>query len=94
LTAKDADKRPDVAAFSRAMEEGKPGTTDLFITATFTGRFVCTPASSSSASLRVIYIEAVKALEVTRTKNADSVDPKTGNLHLTIPRVATTKPDH
>jgi hypothetical protein len=66
-TSEEADKRPDVAAFDQALAEGKPGTTDLSITATFTGRFVCNPASLSPANRRVIEIQQVSGLAVTKT---------------------------
>ena len=71
LTSVDADKRPDVEAFNRAMDEGKPGVTDLHIKAVFTGRFVCKPTSPFPRGRRVIEIDHVDALEATRTKPAD-----------------------
>jgi|HubBroStandDraft_6_1064221.scaffolds.fasta_scaffold1077510_2 hypothetical protein len=70
-TSGEADKRPDVDAFNRAMDEGKPGNTDLHISAVFTGRFVCKAASKSPRDRRVIEIDRVDALDVTRTKPAD-----------------------
>jgi hypothetical protein len=70
-TSDEADKRPDVDAFNRAMDEGKPGNTDLHISAVFTGRFVCKAASKSPRDRRVIEIDRVDALDVTRTKPAD-----------------------
>jgi hypothetical protein len=70
-TSDEADKRPDVDAFNRAIDEGKPGTTDLLIKAVFTGCFVCKPASPSPRDRRVIEIDQVDALEVARTKPAD-----------------------
>jgi len=69
-TSDGADKRPDVDAFNRALEQGKPGTTDLSITATFTGRFSCQPTSPSPSNRRVIEIEEVEALEVTKAEPA------------------------
>jgi hypothetical protein len=69
-TSDESDKRPDVDAFNRAMDEGKPGTTNLHIKAVFMGRFVCKPASPSPRDRRVIEIEQVDALEGTRTNPA------------------------
>ncbi len=67
-TSDEADKRPDVDAFNRALAEGKPGTAGKKITATFTGRFTCKPGSSSPTRRRVIEIEQVRGLEVTKVK--------------------------
>ena len=69
-TSDEADKRPDVDAFNRALAEGKPGTSGKQITATFTGRFSCKPGSSSPTARRVIEIEQVSGLEVTKTSPA------------------------
>jgi len=70
-TSNEADKRPDVDAFNRALGEGKPGTTSKHISATFTGRFSCKPGSSSPSHRRVIEIEQVSGLEVTAVKPGD-----------------------
>ena len=64
----EADKRPKVDAFNRALEQGKPGITDLSIDATFTGRFICNPNAPSPANRRVIQIEDVEELKVNRIK--------------------------
>ena len=69
-TSDETDKRPDVDAFNRAMDEGKPGNTDLHISAVFTGRFVCKAASKYPKDRRVIEIDQVDALDVNRTKPA------------------------
>jgi hypothetical protein len=69
-TSDEADKRPDVDAFNRAMDEGKPGNTDLHISAVFTGRFVCKAASKYPKDRRVIEIDQVDAFDVNRTKPA------------------------
>lgn len=69
-TSDEADKRPDVDAFNRALGEGKPGTASKNISATFTGRFSCKPSSSSPGHRRVIQIEQVSGLEVTKTNPA------------------------
>jgi hypothetical protein len=71
MTSDEADKRPDVDAFNRALAEGKPGTTSKQITATFIGRFNCKPRSSSPTRRRVIEIEQVSGLEVTAVKPGD-----------------------
>jgi hypothetical protein len=67
-TSEEADKRPDVTAFNRAMAQGKPGTTDLHINAIFTGRFFCRQPSIGSQARRIIEIDKLDSLEVTRTK--------------------------
>jgi hypothetical protein len=93
-TSDEADKHPDVDAFNRALADVKPGATESKeskqITATFTGRFICKSGSSSPTRRRVIEIEQVSGLEVTKGKpkeQTETVDPKTGNLHLSIPVV-------
>ena len=65
-TSDEADKRPDVEAFNRALEDLRPGTGtgDRQVTATFTGRFTCKPASHSPERRRVINVEAVEELQV------------------------------
>lgn len=68
-TTDATDKRPGVDAFNRALERGRPGRTDLTITATFVGHYVCQPASKSSGNQRIIEIEDVRDLKVT---NAES----------------------
>ena len=67
-TSDEADKRPDVDAFNRALADVKPGATESKqIKATFTGRFIC-KSGSSSPTRRVIEIEQVSGLEVTKAK--------------------------
>ncbi len=80
-TSDEADKRPDVEAFNRAMDEGKPGTKDLHISAIFTGRFVCKEGSLSPRSRRVIEIEGVSSLEVSRKPKSDASATPTMSIH-------------
>lgn len=71
----ELEKHPDIEAFNRAMEEGKPGRRDLRIAAVFTGRFTCKSTSSFHRGRSILEIEEISELEVTRVKEGAGGPP-------------------
>jgi hypothetical protein len=91
------EEHPDFKALDDAMRlQGNIGTVGKKITATFTGEFV----SHSKRPKRVLTLEKVENLNVKIEKSQSKMRPSTssdtapeiGNLYVTIPLVATTKP--
>lgn len=94
------EEHPDFKALDDAIRlQGNIGTVGKKITATFTGEFT----SHSKSPKRVLTLEKVENLNVKIEKSQskmqtptsrDTVAPKTGDLHLIIPLVTTTKPSY